>query len=740
MKQIISSYQSHLRSTIASGGNVKIVDPFLCLNIRCPRKSYDANVEPAKDDVLFTNPELVLEITQRWLYSVYGEVKPTSSNPSAKTTSADKPRGIELLFAREKAPVESPRKDRSSMIASTSPVSESASNSAPQDQPFSSPLPAPTSHSSDIAPLRSQNGDEVSGTLSHSATSHPATDYLQADSSPNILPSHDVSTTNSTEGSSIKLSDHANSSENPVWQRSMYTQEDDEEDLQLDLQESPQSSVDLDIDGDEHLRDVNTSNPWVFAKLNAATRPSARNKQFHTPARQSGDAGDSTDPPSDDLPRQDGQSMLRGRSSRIHQARSSPEAAYPTPSPFPFPQKARGKRKAGDTGGDTLMTPAPSDVGRSTRGALDTWVQKSLGHYDQPDYSRNDMQDKRGPPDLPYSGDFVPARFLPSDGTPLSEIPDSSQRPRRKPAARKQQQGNIDKPFVSPVNDPNRVWFDIGKNPSQRRPQRHGRNRNAQDSSVEATPSLGSDEIEGADPVVPPSVHPTLPSTHPDLAITLDYEARKQRASETYRRILQEQAAAANFSRPDPLHPQHANSSPHKNRQAKAIAALHTSGSSSPHKLVPLQAEDHNATLEPSDPRAYLLRIDHQDQRAPSHLLPAGKSRRRKTALLPLDFIKDETYTGDLTLVVEDVNAGDVEANMKDSGAWDRYVRVGELGRAFEDVDVERVKSWEAMLKGLVGKMFAVGGQEGEEVQGQEGANLEVDLLKILQIHANGYA
>ena len=95
---------------------------------------------------------------------------------------------------------------------------------------------------------------------------------------------------------------------------------------------------------------------------------------------------------------------------------------------------------------------------------------------------------------------------------------------------------------------------------------------------------------------------------------------------------------------------------------------------------------------------------------------------------------------GDLTLVVEDVNAGDVEEDMRDSGAWDRYVRAGEVGGAFEDVDAERVRTWEGMLKGLVGRMYAVEGSEGEGEQGQEGAGMDVDLVKVLRAHADGYA
>lgn len=735
LKQIISSYKSHLRSAIAYGNNAKIVDPFLYLNIACPPGSYDANVEPAKDDVLFANSEILLRIVERWFHSVYGEVQSDSATPSAKSVLASKPRGIELLLAREKAPVKFAPMDLPPMVGSTSPAPRSTSNSTTQIQRRPSPLATPAFHSSATAPLSSRNCNESSGAISHSITDHPATDESQAEAPASLPPNHDFSARMFAEDPGLEPpSDVVPAHGKPVWKGSMYAEEeDDEEALESDLQGRLRSPVDLDLGVDEHLRNVNVSNPWAFAKLNAAMRPSGRNKQIHTPGRQTGDVGHSTDPSSDDLPQRVDCSLLRKPLPCVHQACSSPEAAYPTPSPFPFPQKARGKRKAVDTGVDASLTPAPATKERHKRGALDTWVQKPLGGYDQFGDSPNSLQGDQDPPDLPYSRDFVSARSLPPGGTPLSEIPDAFQRPRRKPAPRKQQQGNINKPFISPVNDTNRVWFDIGENPSQKRPRKPRHGNDQQDVAAAPTLILRDDEIEDDESVISASTERSLPPMHPDLAITLDYEARKQKASEAHRKVLRERAAAAKLASnaaPNPLHLQHANTSPHKNRQAKAIAALHTSDIPSP--ATPSLGMEETAALEPSDPRAYLLRIHHQGERAAE--LRKGKSKRQKTAMLPLEALKEENYIGNLTLMVEDVNAGDVEEDMKDSGVWDHYVKSGEVGGAFEKVIGEELQRWEGKLRDLMREMYAA---EGEE---EERADVDVDLSKILQAHAAGYA
>jgi DNA mismatch repair protein MutL len=46
-------------------------DPFIRLNIRCPPGTYDVNVEPSKDDVLFGNEQDILDQFESFLSSVY---------------------------------------------------------------------------------------------------------------------------------------------------------------------------------------------------------------------------------------------------------------------------------------------------------------------------------------------------------------------------------------------------------------------------------------------------------------------------------------------------------------------------------------------------------------------------------------------------------------------------------------------------------------------------------------------
>jgi DNA mismatch repair ATPase MutL len=53
LKQILTLYKSYLKSAFPSTSNIS--DPFVFLNLHCPPGTYDPNIEPAKDDVLFFN-------------------------------------------------------------------------------------------------------------------------------------------------------------------------------------------------------------------------------------------------------------------------------------------------------------------------------------------------------------------------------------------------------------------------------------------------------------------------------------------------------------------------------------------------------------------------------------------------------------------------------------------------------------------------------------------------------------
>ncbi|KAF2281216.1 uncharacterized protein EI97DRAFT_389679, partial [Westerdykella ornata] len=85
MKKIAAAFKEHLRKANPALASVK--DPFCCMNIICPPESYDPNIEPAKDDVLFENPELVLSAVEKLLDSFY----PVAKRQEPETVPPSKP-------------------------------------------------------------------------------------------------------------------------------------------------------------------------------------------------------------------------------------------------------------------------------------------------------------------------------------------------------------------------------------------------------------------------------------------------------------------------------------------------------------------------------------------------------------------------------------------------------------------------------------------------------------------------
>lgn len=77
------------------------------MQIQCPPGSYDVNIEPAKDDVLFEDPQQILSLVKELFRDIYGDpVEPVENKKSSdkgkeKTTYND---GFELLMARKSPP------------------------------------------------------------------------------------------------------------------------------------------------------------------------------------------------------------------------------------------------------------------------------------------------------------------------------------------------------------------------------------------------------------------------------------------------------------------------------------------------------------------------------------------------------------------------------------------------------------------------------------------------------------
>ncbi|KFY07416.1 hypothetical protein V492_07160 [Pseudogymnoascus sp. VKM F-4246] len=71
LKKIMSSYKQHIRAFASKTGRESPKDPFICLRITCPIGSYDPNIEPAKDDVLFEDEDAILSATEKLFKSTY---------------------------------------------------------------------------------------------------------------------------------------------------------------------------------------------------------------------------------------------------------------------------------------------------------------------------------------------------------------------------------------------------------------------------------------------------------------------------------------------------------------------------------------------------------------------------------------------------------------------------------------------------------------------------------------------
>jgi DNA mismatch repair protein MutL len=122
MRKIVTIFKYYMRDSLAEAlGKTK--SPFLRLNITCPAGSYDPNVEPAKNDVIFGNESVVLEAIENLFKEVYGEPKalPAITPPQRLKEKLD---NFELLLARKPTTLQandSPSPPRSESMAVQAP-------------------------------------------------------------------------------------------------------------------------------------------------------------------------------------------------------------------------------------------------------------------------------------------------------------------------------------------------------------------------------------------------------------------------------------------------------------------------------------------------------------------------------------------------------------------------------------------------------------------------------------------
>ncbi|KAJ5193391.1 hypothetical protein N7449_009533 [Penicillium cf. viridicatum] len=106
--EIVKIFKPHVRAASKSESSKSVSDPFLCLQIRCPRGTYDVNIEPAKDDLLFEDRDVVLALVENLFRDHYGEIdgaetKNSNQGKDDVCNSVEGPGGFEPLMARKPA-------------------------------------------------------------------------------------------------------------------------------------------------------------------------------------------------------------------------------------------------------------------------------------------------------------------------------------------------------------------------------------------------------------------------------------------------------------------------------------------------------------------------------------------------------------------------------------------------------------------------------------------------------------
>ena len=707
----------------------KITNPFLCMNIVCPLGSYDANLEPAKDDVLFVDQIRLLSILETFFKSVYGELEVTRDKKGQKTKSqrgTKDQKGFDLLLARE------PQRLACSISPSTDiPTIETVENSCRKsstgeqwqvdvddvvepERAWTETYQLPTAS---VAPSRAESID-------CNSREHQSPDHSPGD--------HDAAFGESS------------SKGNSTWRFSMY--DGDEEDLEELDNPSTRPTEELTVDG-EGLGDVNVSNPWTIAKMNSFARPGrsteqgcangniVENGQLMTPARER--MGHRTE-----LIVPSKESVQRSRADIANL--QTPQHTLRSPSTSPkdisssgawhFPSKAWGRAPPEPRNDKTKLRALERDGG----GALDTWIRSSPsighpadriedGHFTRglAGDNRTDALDssRRFHAD---SNNFISALTL-QRGTQLSDIPEAP--PKRTPrlGLRKQhRQGAIHKPFISPVNDPSKVWFEI--EPQRRaRPPPQAQWQGGRKAIATTAPIRY--ESESVDLIEEPSLlNPTPPPSHTpqvNLEDLMEYEHRKSAATRAYKASLHNQNKGRLSS----------TSSPHKNRYEAAKAAL-----------TPLKdaADNKTANTPPifadGDPRAYLIRVRKREEDAAvqRHSTPSGGTthqlRRARTAMLPLETIAADRRVHNLVLhVATDVSS--VKKRVEEAVDTNDHVRTGQITCALlATISDGDVRAWERKLSDLLDERYgcAENGDRTEEIAW--------DLSSALRQHAAAHS
>ena len=669
--------------------------------ISCPRASYDVNVEPAKDDVLFMNVDFVLGMVERFFKDIYGDVATKTPKNAAPVASNTEPRGFEVLLARKREPLASAPNQTSPYLGFTS--SEGAYIRS--RSPVNVSKQALTTADGNSNP---KSGDSV-----------PFSGIKAVSSRSNRLPADNRHVGGLTvDVESTKKHSLADGGE--IWQP--HADLDTVDMLASPVCANRRTDLTRACDGEEASRDPRVSNPWTFAKINTPIRQNDAcrrvNNQLLTPGYSSGGL--------DEIIGRQAHVVKKGLKPVRHSlptpqrshARQRGFATFrsSSPEPHPFSSNPSGTSIQNTTLSNQFLA-ENSCHGFST---LDSWIQRPPDDDSALLQSSGvDSIDQSNPGILPPdTRDFVSARtiLIGSPGTRFSQVdenlPFSSSSPERLAREEATIQLNLSDNDLGGDSEGTTSRGRLARSIPRTR-------RDCNSDSVAASVSAENQDIE----YTPQStILSSTPSAHPDLAKALDYEVRKQAAIKQWRasqslRLVQNQSSQTSNSSVQ---------SSHQNRYRRALASLRHLGNNN-------TEADPAPALGDHDPRAYLIRSQEQDK---SDEFPIGSRKRRKTSCLPLEKVHEQSTVRDLTYIVDTtgLNLFTSSGNYSSSGEiFDKYILSGTIPPGFSSLGLSSgtVRIWEEKFRKLLKNSYHL----DKNISKLGRIEAKIDLWPLMQTH-----
>lgn len=703
--KIYKSYYSNWLS--GQGTSETPSDPFICLHLHCQSRSYDVNVEPSKDEILFVDEAAVMQFLTELVEAAYGKVTAKQDQEQRpKHAEVAVPNSFDLLLAKRKP------KEGSKLGAQQTGLNRNGACGLP---------PSEARRNSNLEQgIQGGITSEFEVVFSRNKASTSTTGAL--DASQNLR------------------------------QRNESSRSDSES-----------ATKDFASDDEKELRRPSVTNPWSIAKLNASTpspRKSLQVSQIGVEGRSSVGTHDDRETLLSPTLSQNSEPLFFQNPGPLMRRRQPIEAERP-----PFSEAVRGSPDRSSPGlGITpylqprsLGTPSPHEPLKalSTREnsklrnmpKVTSQSRLSLGHV-VPQMVTDDIESSL-------------------ESSPISPGPSFLPSPFRTPAEKKQKTLGLRSPqALTPASSsPERQLPHVVRDSSAIEQLRVDRNPAPfQPLTTHPHPFTSSPNLTPSQLFASSQVSQRSESQVMDLGAIMDFEHRKKDTHAKHKKQLKLTRSNLNSGQLFQLQQQHGdhhvetreptsqqaqqiatkrigpakpnpsienilqrpsnateNQSPHRNRYEAARRALNppfkppiapeaeplslSSTQPPPPEERPLAPLDHN------DPRAYLIRHRAQGGDGSSHDQHSArntlKPKRARTALLPLEsLIPGSSPLGTVTRLSTLSSPTILRKRVKESSHYDAYISTGLNKFEAWSPDSRHVEVWEKKLADLVRERY----------------------------------